>query len=69
MSVSKLDERHTLPELMNELKSIHSVCLKGPKKTIYSKPSKVQREIFTAFNIDENLCIILRDFRNLIFAC
>lgn len=53
MSVSKLDEKYTLPELMNELKSIHSVYLEGQRKTVFSKLSKAQREIFTAFNIDE----------------
>jgi hypothetical protein len=27
MTLSKLDEKHSLPELMNELKSVHSVIL------------------------------------------
>jgi transposase len=53
MCSSKLDERYSLPELMNELKSIHSVSLDGQQKTIFSKLSKAQREIFTAFNINE----------------
>jgi len=50
---SKLDERYSLPELMNELKSFHSVSLEGQIKPIFSKLSKVQREIFTAFDINK----------------
>lgn len=53
MSVSMLDEWHILSELLNELKSIYSVCLEGQRKIIYSELSKVQREIFVAFNVDE----------------
>ena len=50
---SKLDERYSLPELMNELKSFHSVSLDGQLKPIFSKMSKAQREIFTAFDINK----------------
>jgi transposase len=53
MADSKLDERYTLPELINELKSFHSVSLEGQTKPIFSKISKAQREIFTAFNINK----------------
>jgi transposase len=50
---SKLDEKYSLPELMNELKSFHSVGLEGQQKLVFSKMSKAQREIFTAFNINK----------------
>jgi transposase len=50
---SKLGERYSLPELMNELKSFHSVSLEGQLKPIFSKLSKAQREIFTAFDINK----------------
>jgi len=53
MVSSKLDERYTLSELMNELKSFHRVCLEGQQKPIFTKLSKAQREIFTAFKITE----------------
>jgi len=53
MVSSKLDERYSLPELLNELKSFYSVNFEGQEKTIFSKLSKAQREIFTAFDIDK----------------
>ena len=51
LATSKLDEKHTLPELMNELKSVHRVCLDGHRKPIFTKRSKVQTEILSAFGI------------------
>lgn len=53
MVSSKLDEKYSLPELLNELKSFYSVNFEGQEKTIFSKLSKAQREIFTAFDIDK----------------
>jgi len=52
MISSKLDEKFTLPELMNELKSIHSVHLDGHRKPVFTKLSKTQREILDSFAID-----------------
>ena len=53
MVSSKLDEKYSLPELLNELKSFHSVNFEDQQKTIYSKLTKAQREIFTAFDINK----------------
>lgn len=54
MAASKLDEKYTLPELVNELKSIHSVRLDGRRKPIFTKLSKSQNNILSAFGICEN---------------
>jgi transposase len=53
MVSSKLDEKYTLPELVNELKSIHSVRLDGHRKPIFTKSSKPQNDIFAAFGISD----------------
>jgi len=52
MISSKLDEKFTLPELINELKSVHSIRLDGHRKPIFTKLSKTQREILDSFDID-----------------
>jgi transposase len=52
MASSKLDKKYSLPELVNELKSFHSVRLDGRKKSIFSKLSKSQCEILHAFSIN-----------------
>jgi transposase len=51
MEKSELDRRMTLPEMMNELKSLRRVTLPGRQKPAYTAPSKKQREILDAFGI------------------
>ncbi|MDR1992360.1 MAG: hypothetical protein LBQ98_02515 [Nitrososphaerota archaeon] len=53
MTTSKLSERYTLSELVNELEAIHKVNLEGQKKNILTKQSKIQKEIFVAFDINK----------------
>ncbi|MCL2173370.1 MAG: hypothetical protein FWB84_07030 [Candidatus Bathyarchaeota archaeon] len=53
MVFSKFDEKYSLPELLNELKSFYSVNFEGQQKTIFSKLSKAQRENFTAWDINK----------------
>jgi transposase len=54
MLSSKLDDSFTLHELMNELKSFHSVRLDGWRKPIFTKLSKSQFNILLAFGISES---------------
>jgi len=54
MTANKLDEKFSLPELMNQLKSIFSVRLNSHRHPILSKASKSQREILLAFGIDDD---------------
>jgi transposase len=51
MAASKLDESYSLPELINELKSIHSVRLDNRRKPFTTKLSKSQVEILSAFGL------------------
>lgn len=51
MTLLKLDEKHTFPELINELKAIYSVRLDGHRKSIFTNLSKTQNNIFSAFDI------------------
>ena len=52
MASSKLDEKYSLPELVNELKSFHSVRLDGRRNPLFTKLSKSQREILDSFSIN-----------------
>jgi transposase len=54
MDSAELDEKYTLPELMNEMKSFNRVSVDGRRKSILSKLSKAQAEILSAFNIKTN---------------
>jgi transposase len=51
MEKSGLDKRMTMPEMLNEMKSLRSVILPGKQKPVYTMPSKKQREILDAFGI------------------
>ncbi|MDR1043861.1 MAG: hypothetical protein LBP33_01925, partial [Candidatus Adiutrix sp.] len=51
MEASGLDGKMTLPEMMNEMKSLRSVKLPNKRKPINTKASKRQREILNAFRI------------------
>jgi transposase len=51
MEKSELDRKMTLPEMMNEMKSLRRVTLPGKRKPVYTAPSKKQREILDAFGI------------------
>jgi hypothetical protein len=52
MISSGLIEKLTVQELMNELKSLDKVIIEGSKKTVLTKPTKLQREIFEAFKVN-----------------
>jgi transposase len=51
MEVSELERKMTMPELLNEMKSLRSVKLPGKRKSIHTKASKTQKEILKAFGI------------------
>jgi hypothetical protein len=54
MNSAELNEKYTLPELMNEMKSFNRVSVDGRRKSIFSKLSKAQAEILSAFDIKTN---------------
>lgn len=51
METSELDKKMSMPEMLNEMKSLRSVKLPGKRKPIYTKTSKKQKEILDAFGI------------------
>jgi hypothetical protein len=51
MEISGLDKKMTMPEMLNEMKSLRSVKLPRKRKPIYTKASKKQKEILCAFGI------------------
>jgi transposase len=51
MEVSELDRKMTMPEVLNEMKSLRCVKLPGKRKSIHTKASKKQKEILKAFGI------------------
>jgi transposase len=51
MESSGLDRKMTMPEMLNEMKSLRSIKLHGKRKLIHTKASKKQKEILNAFKI------------------
>lgn len=51
MESSGLDRKMTMPEMLNEMKSLRSIKLHGRRKLIHTKASKKQREILNVFKI------------------
>jgi transposase len=55
MESSGLDKKMTMPEMLNEMKSLRSIKLHRKRKLIHTKASKKQKEILNAFN-KKSLC-------------
>lgn len=51
MSDSRLSDNHTMPEIINNMKSLQKIRLEGHRKAVYTKPTKFQREILDAFGV------------------
>lgn len=51
MRGSGLIDNHTMPEIINNMKSLQRIRLDGHRKAVYTKPTKFQREILDAFGI------------------
>jgi hypothetical protein len=51
MADSGLDRSYSLPEMMNEMKSLHRVSLNGHRAPVFSPASKSQSVILSALAI------------------
>jgi transposase len=54
MRDSGLEKRYTMPEVLNEMKSLQRIRVEGHKKPIYTKQTKLQSEILGVFGIRPN---------------
>ena len=51
MEKSGLDKKMTMPEMLNEMKSLRKVMLPNKRKPMFTKISKKQKDILAAFDV------------------
>ena len=54
MEVSGLVSKYSLPEIISEMKSFQRIVFDGKKKPVYSRLTKSQSTILTAFGLNSN---------------
>jgi transposase len=54
MRDSGLDKQYTMPEVLDEMKSLQKIMVGGHKKPIYTRRTKLQAEILDAFGLRSN---------------